>query len=102
MSARTSGLCTPTRIFRAPEVTPVLESISDSLGEFAVRIAEAMNSQVSLAPCDYEEGVAEAAYCLAQRRGFEPGRELEDGVDAEVQIANASKRLESLRKESKS
>lgn len=32
--------------------------------------------------------IAEAAYYRAQRRGFEPGRELEDWLAAEAEIAD--------------
>lgn len=34
--------------------------------------------------------IAEAAYYCAQRRGFAPGHELEDWVQAEAQIARSS------------
>ena len=34
-----------------------------------------------------QDRIAEAAYFLAQRRGFEPGRELDDWIAAENRIA---------------
>ncbi len=36
--------------------------------------------------------IAEAAYYRAQRRGFAPGHELEDWLEAEAQIAGPAKR----------
>jgi hypothetical protein len=45
--------------------------------------------EIARAGCAYDDRVAEAAYFLAQRRGFEPGRELEDWVAAEAQIVSA-------------
>jgi hypothetical protein len=43
----------------------------------------------------YDMRVSEAAYSLAQKRGFKPGRQLDDWVDAEAQITGQSKALES-------
>lgn len=33
--------------------------------------------------------IAEAAYFRAERRGFEPGHDLEDWLEAEVEVGNA-------------
>ena len=41
-------------------------------------------------PSDPKNRIAEAAYFLAESRGFEPGRELEDWVAAENIIATES------------
>ena len=38
---------------------------------------------------DHQVKVALAAYFIAQRRGFEPGHELDDWLQAEAQIAAA-------------
>jgi len=37
---------------------------------------------------DHQIKIAMAAYFMAERRGFEPGHELEDWVAAEAEIAN--------------
>lgn len=39
---------------------------------------------------DHEVQVALAAYFIAEKRGFEPGHELEDWLAAEAQIAAAA------------
>lgn len=38
------------------------------------------------------ESVAEAAYYRAERRGFAPGGELQDWLDAEYEVSQASTR----------
>jgi hypothetical protein len=38
---------------------------------------------------DYQVKVALTAYFIAERRGFEPGHELEDWLAAEAQVAAA-------------
>ena len=37
-------------------------------------------------PTQWRAMIAEAAYCRAERRGFEPGHELEDWLRAEVEV----------------
>lgn len=39
---------------------------------------------------DYAAKIAEAAYFIAEQRGFAPGFELEDWLAAEVQMQNES------------
>jgi hypothetical protein len=41
-------------------------------------------------PQDRQERIALAAYYMAERRGFEPGHEIEDWLAAETQVANES------------
>lgn len=41
------------------------------------------------APAQRQAMIAEAAYYCAERRGFAPGHELEDWVQAEAQIARS-------------
>ena len=43
----------------------------------------------AVTPADRHRLIAEAAYRLAERRGFEPGHELEDWLTAEQQITGA-------------
>ena len=97
MNARNNECSTPSKIFRAPVVAPSLESASISADEFASGTTNAMGltGDILRARCAYDERIAEAAYFLAHRRGFEPGHELEDWIAAEAQIANASKPAES-------
>jgi hypothetical protein len=45
-------------------------------------------------PAERHEMVARAAYCLAQRRGFAPGHELADWLQAERQLDAACGLLE--------
>jgi hypothetical protein len=40
-----------------------------------------------------EQRIREAAYCRAERRGFAPGHELEDWLDAEQEVDRASRPL---------
>ena len=40
-----------------------------------------------------EQRIREAAYLRAERRGFEPGHELEDWLDAEQEVDRASRPL---------
>lgn len=40
---------------------------------------------------DFDAMVAEAAYYLAERRGFAPGAEMEDWLVAEVQLRHSLK-----------
>lgn len=101
MNAQNNEPGTPDKIFRAPLVAPCLESVSISKDEFTAGTADAMGlaAEILRARCTYDERVAEAAYFLAHRRGFQPGHELEDWVVAEAQIANASKHAESASEE---
>jgi hypothetical protein len=75
MSVRNSDLCTPSKIFWAPQVAPILESVSDSCSEFAARTADAIRAgeEVLRARCAYNKRVAEAAklptWGLRQRPG---------------------------------
>lgn len=41
---------------------------------------------INLAGEDRQRLIAEAAYFRAERRGFAPGRELEDWLDAEIEV----------------
>jgi len=46
----------------------------------------ASNQRASVSPEETRRRIAEAAYFRAQERGFEPGHELEDWVEAESEI----------------
>ena len=46
-------------------------------------------AEVETPVADHRVKVALAAYFIAQKRGFEPGHELDDWLAAEVQIAAA-------------
>jgi hypothetical protein len=37
---------------------------------------------------EFREIVAERAYCKAEKRGFEPGHEMDDWLEAEREISN--------------
>ena len=50
------------------------------------------SATAQVSPDEMKRLVEEAAYFRAKRRGFEPGHELEDWVQAEAEVA---KRLES-------
>jgi hypothetical protein len=39
-------------------------------------------------PDEVREMVAERAYCKAEKRGFEPGHEMDDWLEAEKEISN--------------
>jgi hypothetical protein len=52
----------------------------------AAALALRADGPAELAPEDRSRMIAEAAYYRAERRGFEPGHELEDWLAAEVEI----------------
>jgi len=45
-----------------------------------------LEATLNLAGEDRQRLIAEAAYFRAERRGFQPGRELEDWLAAEIEI----------------
>jgi Protein of unknown function (DUF2934) len=45
------------------------------------------DSETEVAPDERSRMIAEAAYYAAERRGFEPGYELEDWLAAEAEVA---------------
>lgn len=97
MSLQKCDISAPNKMFRAVRVAPTLESAADSCDEFAAGMADAMRLEREIAGArrDYDARVAEAAYFLAQKRGFEPGQDLDDWVAAERLIAAQSKHSES-------
>ncbi|HKQ12696.1 MAG TPA: DUF2934 domain-containing protein [Steroidobacteraceae bacterium] len=52
-------------------------------------VAQLAAAEVEARIADHEVRVALAAYFIAEKRGFEPGHELEDWFAAEAQIAAA-------------
>lgn len=69
------------RALRSPPVrtkTPARRKSSMQRGAAAADTSEAQVSR--------EEMIAMAAYYLAERRGFEAGREMDDWLEAEAQI----------------
>ena len=66
------------RRHKAPGVANVRDPMIDAHAEYSVA---AQGDGV-----DYERMIAEAAYYRAERRGFEPGHELEDWFAAEAEI----------------
>ena len=81
-----------------------MASIPDLLEDFVPQPADTLGleAEVLRGPCACNDRVADAANFLAQQRGFEPGRELDEWVTAEAQIANTSKHLAFASKEPKS
>jgi hypothetical protein len=59
--------------------------VADRAG--AVESAHKVPSTTSVADAARQRMISEAAYYRAQRRGFSPGRELDDWVAAEAEIA---------------
>ena len=100
MRARKNELGTPNKTFRAPVVAPCLDLVS-TLDDDEDGAADPMGlvGEINRARRAYDQRVAEAAYFLSERRGFEPGRETEDWIAAEAQMANASAHLKSKREE---
>ncbi len=54
-------------------------------------------SQAPVSPGDRAQMVALAAYYRAERRGFEPGRELEDWLEAEAEVDAALRTRQAAR-----
>ncbi|HEV8332741.1 MAG TPA: DUF2934 domain-containing protein [Steroidobacteraceae bacterium] len=52
-------------------------------------IAQLTAAEAEARAADHEVKVALAAYFIAEKRGFEPGHELEDWLAAEAEIAKA-------------
>jgi hypothetical protein len=52
-------------------------------------LARLATAEVAVRASAYQERVALAAYFIAEKRGFEPGHELDDWLVAEAQIAAA-------------
>jgi len=48
--------------------------------------ASLISAKLNLAGEDRQQLIAEAAYLRAERRGFQPGQELEDWLAAEIEI----------------
>jgi hypothetical protein len=52
-------------------------------------VAQLAEAEVEARLADHQVKVALAAYFIAEKRGFEPGHELDDWLAAEAQIASA-------------
>jgi hypothetical protein len=52
-------------------------------------VSQLASAETEARIADHEVKVALAAYFIAQKRGFEPGHELDDWLAAEAQIAAA-------------
>jgi hypothetical protein len=52
----------------------------------AFRSDESSSRQTGQSPCSREQMIAEAAYYRAERRGFEPGDEMSDWLQAEADV----------------
>jgi hypothetical protein len=68
-------------------------------------VAQLASSEVEARIADHQVKVALAAYFIAEKRGFEPGHELDDWLAAEGEIAAAeqpsvTKPIQPVRKES--
>lgn len=92
----TTGKTTETRTKAAVEKAPAKPRTTAkpaATGEAAApatrsrsKSAEAVKTAVQLSPEDRNRCVAEAAYFIAERRGFPGGTESEDWLQAEAQI----------------
>lgn len=51
------------------------------------------NDNNDIDPDKFRELVAECAYCKAEKRGFEPGHEMEDWLEAEQELLNQGENL---------
>jgi hypothetical protein len=61
-----------------PQAEATQEAAQDPVGEAQSGSAEPR-----------EQAIAQAAYYKAEQRGFEPGHEMEDWLDAEREVASA-------------
>jgi Protein of unknown function (DUF2934) len=92
MNAISSDLNSPSGVFRPPLTglgaqSPLAERYAKGEFQDYCQVAD-MAERIANARRAYNERVALAAYYLAQQRGFEPGRELEDWLAAEAQIGH--------------
>jgi hypothetical protein len=94
MSTRMDQTDTPQSSFKPPVASP-REALDPPVPDFIVSKNVIMErksaSPLDVAcprPQDRQERIAHAAYYLAERRGFEPGHEMEDWLAAESQIDN--------------
>jgi hypothetical protein len=72
----------------SPEKSAALPAAVQTLPPKPVRAKRAVltAASVSLEGEDRQLLIAEAAYFRAERRGFQPGRELEDWLAAEIEV----------------
>ncbi len=92
MSTRTKDCGSPAKFFRptmvAPEADPVSVVQFTPDEEFAAGVDNAAPAEsIAGARRAHNRQVAAAAYHLAEQRGFEPGRELDDWLAAEALVA---------------
>ena len=81
----TPRVATTRRPSRKPPL-PVAPDAGNAEAGFASRPAESVAQSRMIDPDARQMMIAEAAYFLARRRGFAPGGELQDWLDAEAQI----------------
>ena len=68
---------------KAASVTPKPDTRPDTR---AARPLSASNVRAEASPEEIRRLIAEAAYYRAKERGFEPGHELEDWIEAESEV----------------
>lgn len=61
-------------------------AVSGAATSAAVQIKPAAKTAKAVTPAERQRMIAEAAYYLAERRGFAPGNDVQDWVEAERKV----------------
>ena len=72
----------------APKAAPKATARASQPPKAPAISADAMNAgaRAEMSPDELRQLISEAAYYRAKRRGFEPGHELEDWIQAEAEV----------------
>jgi hypothetical protein len=91
LSKKTAGETAATPITPAPTPEPIATaapvSASDTVKKPTIVASKSrVEGRANLLPINVEDEVRRLAYLLSERRGFEPGHEAEDWINAEREV----------------
>jgi hypothetical protein len=81
----------PTRGTPGPQHAQPTRTTASTKAATRKRSAEPQTASAKMVPEQRRELIAQAAYFIAERRGFAPGSELEDWLQAEAEIEACTK-----------
>ncbi len=76
----------PTRGKPGPQQSQPARTTASAQVAIRKRSAESSMASAKIVPEERQQLIAQAAYFIAERRGFAPGNELEDWLQAEAEI----------------
>lgn len=71
---------------RAPAKTPAKTATKTATKTTAIPQSFTGNARADISPDELRKLISEAAYYRAKQRGFAPGHELEDWIQAEAEV----------------